>query len=402
MKKHFFLFLAFFCGAIFLLYQASYAYTDIVYWIYSFAGGLVAIVSILFFVLWFRKVLTPADNLDSITDDLESLTTNNNNDGIENRNNKAQSGFHGMYELDTQGNFTKIEKPASSKNVNYNKNFAKYMDEINLGNYRTLSRGFIAIDVETTGMDTSTEKIIEVSAIKYANGVETDRFTSFINPEKPIPSSASKVNNITDIMVADSPTFCQIADNILDFIGDNIIVGHNVSFDRKFLFSEFSQCGKHFDNICLDTLGLSRVYFYDLSNYKLQTVLDEIGHDRNIEHRSESDAEGCAAILVHVLNNYANEYKITLVSNNSKAHQSNIANISYSNATTATLTMDESPGKGFYMVTCEGTDVGRLPKSANAHLKNKKYTVPVSSISKADDGKYSITVDLLEVAVENK
>ena len=90
---------------------------------------------------------------------------------------------------------------------------------------------FVAIDVETTGLDLYNDKIIEISAVKFKNEKIIDQFTSFINPSKKIPSFIEKLTGISNDDVLDAPQFNEISNDLIDFIDNSQIVGHNIKFD---------------------------------------------------------------------------------------------------------------------------------------------------------------------------
>lgn len=270
------------------------------------------------------------------------------------------------------------------------------IDYIDLEAYRILKKSFVAVDVETTGLSPNDEKIIEVCAIKYENGIETDRLSSLINPAKKIPSRASRVNQITDDMVADAPAFRDIAEKLYDFLDGRTLAAHNARFDMGFLKAEFSRCGYTFDFSCADTLAIARTLF-GLSSYKLQSVLDHMGISRTVQHRGASDCEGCAAILLHALKVFENGCKEKLVSNHMASIQANIKAAKEQCASEVVLTFDNV--KGFYFATHNGAEVGRLPKSANKGLRGHSLTVPIDEITQDENGKHSVVVNLIDAQV---
>ncbi len=98
---------------------------------------------------------------------------------------------------------------------------------------------YVVFDLETTGISTVHDAVVEISAIRVQGGKITDEFSTLVNPEMPIPYRASKVNNIYDDMVADAPLFEQALADFDAFIGNRILVGHNIhTFDMKFLWRD--------------------------------------------------------------------------------------------------------------------------------------------------------------------
>ena len=101
----------------------------------------------------------------------------------------------------------------------------------------TAEDNYTVFDLETTGFNPARCKIIEISALKVRNNTVTDVYSTLINPEMHIPSEATKTNHITDEMVKNAPTIKEEFDKFLDFIGNDILIGHNIdSFDYNMIF----------------------------------------------------------------------------------------------------------------------------------------------------------------------
>ena len=98
---------------------------------------------------------------------------------------------------------------------------------------------FIALDLETTGLDPKKDKIIEISAYKFNNGIPSESFTYLINPEQPISSISTQITGIDFPMVKNQPIFKDIEKEFISFIADYPIVGHNVIFDMNFLKASY-------------------------------------------------------------------------------------------------------------------------------------------------------------------
>lgn len=150
---------------------------------------------------------------------------------------------------------------------------------------------FVVVDTETTGLSASKDAIVEVSAVRFERFMPVEVFESFVNPHKPIPEVASKVNHITDDMVSDAPDFSQIRGDLVSFIGSSTVIGHSLDFDLKFLCSAgiaFVDPKQKF----FDTLELSRRIIGDeVEDCKLVTLCDyyKIRYEGGA-HRSSSDA----------------------------------------------------------------------------------------------------------------
>ena len=130
---------------------------------------------------------------------------------------------------------------------------------------------YVVFDLETTGIHPSVDKVVEISAIKVIGGFVDSEFSTLVNPERHIPLAATEVNNITDQMVKDSPTFDIALKDFLKFEGDYVLVGHNIQlFDLKFLYRDaVNYWDQTVGNDYIDTLPLSRKYLPELRHHSL-------------------------------------------------------------------------------------------------------------------------------------
>lgn len=152
---------------------------------------------------------------------------------------------------------------------------------------RNLPLSYTVIDTETTGLD-SNDRIVELAAVRVRNGAIEASYHKLINPGMPINPMASQVNGITDSMVKYSPSFQLVKDEFLSFIGNDILVGHNIPFDIKFITREL---GYPMTNRFVDTLKLARSCVCNSTNYKLATLVKYFGLDKEQNHRALGDAE---------------------------------------------------------------------------------------------------------------
>ena len=171
------------------------------------------------------------------------------------------------------------------------------------------SSPYVILDVETTGLNPTTDKIIQLSAIKYdITGQPIGSYDTYLNPGFPIPNEASKVNKITDRMVSNAPRAGDIRDEFFDFLEDCLIVGYNTTFDLKFIENAFDG---HFRGCpYVDAMAIARKAF-ELPSYKLQNVASYVGLSSSRFHNSLVDCEAVAAILRKVvpdLSDYVKEF----------------------------------------------------------------------------------------------
>ncbi len=150
---------------------------------------------------------------------------------------------------------------------------------------------YVVFDLETTGTSPNTDAVVEISAVKVLNGQAVDEFTTLVNPGRRIPYFASAVNGITDDMVADAPDFATALAAFLDFAGDMVLVGHNISsFDMKFLYRDAqSYWGKIPDNDYIDTLQLSRKLLKGLAHHRLVDLAEYYRISTRGAHRALND-----------------------------------------------------------------------------------------------------------------
>lgn len=159
---------------------------------------------------------------------------------------------------------------------------------------------FVAFDLETTGLNQSCDEIIQIGAIKYENGIEIERFMSYVKPTISIPPQASRVNNIYDATVSDAPDIVPVLKKFIEFIGDYTLIAHNASFDMKFLQTHLSynNLGTVENNV-IDTLEIARRYL-TLPNYKLPTIKEYYNIDVTM-HEAVADCLVCSTLYLDYL-----------------------------------------------------------------------------------------------------
>jgi DNA polymerase III epsilon subunit family exonuclease len=178
--------------------------------------------------------------------------------------------------------------------------------ELNLPNHDNIKLAeteFIVFDTETTGAKPPYSRMTEIGCYKVRNGEIVDEFETLLNPQTPIPPFISDLTGITDRMVARAPLFSEIAADLLQFIGDAVLVAHNAAFDVKFLNAEihrvYSGCKVANANLC--TVRLSRKLLPDLTNHRLHTVAEYFSIPIYNRHRAAGDALATAKIFVNLL-----------------------------------------------------------------------------------------------------
>ena len=153
---------------------------------------------------------------------------------------------------------------------------------------------YVVLDLETTGLSTFYDRIIEFGAVKVENGLVTHDIDILINPERKLPEKIVNITHITDEMLQNKPKIEDVIDKILDFIGDSVLVTHNAAFDFGFLQETLKRLGRPIlQNSVIDTLALSRYLFPESKYHNLGTLCRnmEIKYDADAAHRANYDAE---------------------------------------------------------------------------------------------------------------
>ena len=166
---------------------------------------------------------------------------------------------------------------------------------------QNINTTYCVLDLETTGLSAKTEKITEIGIMKIQNGEVVDEFCEFVNPEKPIPKRVQEVTNITDEMVANSPTIDVLFPKVLDFIKDSVLVAHNASFDIGFLKNVAKNLGYEFDYTYVDTLPLARKLYPELKKHKLGKIAEHLKIKVEVAHRALDDVDTTVKILKEMM-----------------------------------------------------------------------------------------------------
>ena len=168
---------------------------------------------------------------------------------------------------------------------------------VNAGD-QTLDDTFVVFDIETTGFSAEMDRIIEIGAVKVEKGQITDKFSTFVNPKRPIPFRITELTSITDDMVIDAPEIEVVLPKFLEFVGDAVLVAHNASFDVGFIEQNCKMQGLEKSFTSVDTVALGRVLLPSLSKYKLDVVAKALGISLENHHRAVDDAGATAKIFV--------------------------------------------------------------------------------------------------------
>ncbi len=167
----------------------------------------------------------------------------------------------------------------------------------------TLLDEFVSVDVETTGLHATRQRIVEVAAIRYRGGAEVERFETLVNPGRRLPKYVADLTGLTDADLAEGPPFEQVAAQVAEFIGDALLVGHNVAFDIGFLNAELARAGlPGLVNERLDTMGLAVRLMPGLRKPSLDAIVQKLGvagRSRG-RHRAGTDAAMTAQVALRL------------------------------------------------------------------------------------------------------
>lgn len=180
------------------------------------------------------------------------------------------------------------------------------------GNAETGFEGtFICFDIETTGLSASRDKITEIGAVKVVNGEIVDTFSTFANPEMPIPGKIVELTGITDSMVKDAPSQSEAVSAFLDFAQDSVLVAHNAPFDTSFIKVACENMGREYNYTSIDTVAIARAILPDIKNCKLDTVAKYLRLGEFNHHRATDDATILAHIFINLCARLRDDYSIT-------------------------------------------------------------------------------------------
>ena len=176
-----------------------------------------------------------------------------------------------------------------------------------------MSQQFIAFDAEMTGLNPRTDRIVELGAVLFENGVPTKTFSSLVNCGLYIRPSSQNVNHITNESLKTAPREGKAYRSFLEFLGPSaqgkvLLCAHNAKCDFTFLSKALERCGLPGMFYFIDTLSLSR-NLLNLQDYKQQTIAEALEIPNQDAHRACNDALVCGQIMCHLLEAYRQQKK---------------------------------------------------------------------------------------------
>ena len=160
---------------------------------------------------------------------------------------------------------------------------------------------FVVFDIETTGLRADKDAITEIGAVKVENGGITERFQTFVNPERPIPHNITELTGITDDMVKNAPVICDALKDFYAFCEGSVLVAHNASFDTSFIKEASKKNNMEYKFTHIDTLEVARCLIHDTKNHKLDTLAKYFGVKLANHHRAIDDAAATGEIFINLV-----------------------------------------------------------------------------------------------------
>ncbi|MDR1599598.1 MAG: PolC-type DNA polymerase III [Oscillospiraceae bacterium] len=162
---------------------------------------------------------------------------------------------------------------------------------------RTLDTDIVTLDFETTGLSAERDRVVEIGAVRSRGGMVVEEFSRMVNPGRPMPAAASRVNHITDAMLASAPPFEAIAEEFAAFLGSSPIAAHNAPFDAAFLRAELSRVGIEWKQPVVDTLAMARRLYPRMKSHSLAATCKYLRVPLKDAHRAVNDARATAKAL---------------------------------------------------------------------------------------------------------
>jgi predicted DnaQ family exonuclease/DinG family helicase len=163
--------------------------------------------------------------------------------------------------------------------------------------FRQTGEAFVSLDLETTGLDSTLDRIIEIGAVKFRGEEVLDTFHSLVNPYCPLPHRVRWLTGITPQELQDAPPFAAIAPDLSSFLEGCPIVGQNIGFDVSFLSAQ----GLEVSGPLYDTLELARIMLSDLPDYTLSTLAEQLGIETSAHHRALDDAMTARGVFLALI-----------------------------------------------------------------------------------------------------
>ena len=242
---------------------------------------------------------------------------------------------------------------------------------------------FVVFDIETTGLNSHSNEIIEIGAVKIKAGRIVDRYSQLINPGRPIPYHITEITSITDEQVANEPKIDEVIGKFVDFVGDAVLVAHNAPFDMGFIKRDVKKyLNIDLQSSVIDTLQMARDLFPDLKKYGLGDLNKTLGLALEKHHRAVDDSQATANMFIIFLDKYK-EKGLEYIKDINVGFEVNVKKQSLKNIMVLVKTQDGL--KNMYKLVSEshikyfGNKKARIPKSVLA--ENREGLIIGSSLT---------------------
>ena len=242
---------------------------------------------------------------------------------------------------------------------------------------------FVVFDIETTGLNSHTNEIIEIGAVKIKAGRIVDRYSQLINPGRPIPYHITEITSITNEQVANEPKIDEVIGKFVDFVGDAVLVAHNAPFDMGFIKRDIKKyLNIDLQSSVIDTLQMARDLFPDLKKYGLGDLNKTLGLALEKHHRAVDDSQATANMFIIFLDKYK-EKGLEYMKDINVGFEVNVKKQSLKNIMVLVKTQDGL--KNMYKLVSEshikyfGNKKARIPKSVLA--ENREGLIIGSSLT---------------------
>ena len=149
---------------------------------------------------------------------------------------------------------------------------------------------FVAVDIETTGLDPKRDRIVEIGAVRIREGKMEETYQSFVNPQRKLSKFITELTGIRQEMLQDAPMIDQVIEEFLKFVGEDCLLGHHVTFDFSFLKRNAVNCGHSFEKEGIDTLKIARKFLKELKQRSLSALCEYYKIENPHAHRAKEDA----------------------------------------------------------------------------------------------------------------
>lgn len=233
--------------------------------------------------------------------------------------------------------------------------------------FMKIPMNYVAFDIETTGLNPKYEKIIEIGAVRVRDGAAQDTFSTFVNPGKGLPERIIELTGIHDADVADAPYMDEVLDTFLDFVGDDVLLGHNLMFDYSFMKKAAVNQKKTFEKSGIDTLRIARRFLTDVESRSLG-FLCEYYHIYLEAHRALNDAMATHELYQILARTFGEREQDTfqpvpLVYNVKKENPATSRQLAYLQGLA-----------GRYHLECDGFVLAPVPSVTDAHIDLETIT----------------------------